>query len=72
MGSNAFLGQMSYQPPPLEMMVAYQQASLLQQPEPAPDLSADAVLERRFAGLDFSEEPTQAPIPKMQDIVRGE
>jgi hypothetical protein len=39
--------------------------------ELAPDLSADAALNRRFSGLDFAEEPTQAPIPRMQDIAKG-
>jgi hypothetical protein len=39
-------------------------------PEPDPYLSADATLERRFAGLDFADEPTQAPIPRMQEIAR--
>lgn len=41
--------------------------------EPAPDLSAEAALKRRFAGLDFTDdtEPVQAPIPRMQDIRHG-
>jgi hypothetical protein len=44
---------------------------MIRNPEPDPDLSADAALNRRFAGLDFTEEPTQAPIPRMQDIAKG-
>lgn len=81
MAGSGYLHATSTKGPPFLFLNAYQATVLngativLQSYDesqwvPAPaDVSADAVLEQRFASLDLSPQPIeQAPIPRMQDI----